>query len=293
MTARKPTRGSRDNTGAGGSPGHDDSDAAPTLDPDAQQILEYLDERGGCTIDQLAGKLRLPRAYLKQLLRDLETDGYITVDAGFSAVRIERVDASRPALADGGERQQNDADADADEDGDDPDDSAGEHTNTPAFGEAVGVDLSAEDVYRVIKNKRRRDTVRHLAMTVSEQAADADGDVQDDAQDDYVEVETLATAIAMTRTGTPDPTADCGMSIDTQYRMSVYVTLIQTHLPLLEDVGLLEYYKRPQKVAVDPLLVDVAAVLEGIDAAATDHEARPGADSCLGTAQQATGSVGQ
>ena len=55
-------------------------------DPDVQAITEYLDSEDPCSIDEIAGKCRLPRAYLQALLRGLATAGRIEYTDDFNQV---------------------------------------------------------------------------------------------------------------------------------------------------------------------------------------------------------------
>jgi hypothetical protein len=55
-------------------------------DPHAQTIIEYLDTEAPHSIDEIAGKCRLPRAYLQALLRGLATTDRIEYTENFQRV---------------------------------------------------------------------------------------------------------------------------------------------------------------------------------------------------------------
>jgi predicted ArsR family transcriptional regulator len=55
-------------------------------DPDVQTIIEYLDTEAPRSIDEIAGKCRLPRAYLQALLSSLATADRIEYTENFQQV---------------------------------------------------------------------------------------------------------------------------------------------------------------------------------------------------------------
>jgi hypothetical protein len=239
MTAPTHTHGQRVNSSAGN--GDSDADAeshAAVPNADAQAVLEYLDERGGdCTIEQIRGRLRVPRAYLKTILQDLETDGHIDVNAGFNSVTVTRLTdtGDREAIPDGGTQK----------------------------SDQLTVDLAARDIYRAACNRRRRSTIRILSALRNADDVDISR---------YVPVQALACAIVAAREGVEPET------VDSDDRSSVYVTLIQTHLPLLDRLELVSYHDRPQKVEITPDGLAVAELLETVDRVAVRTEDRAGAD---------------
>lgn len=78
--------------------------------------------------------------------------------------------------------------------------------------------LSEPDIYRVLSNPRRRATIRHLGRGRT---------------GDAVPLGELAAAVAATEAGA-DP-------VPSRLRDSVYASLHQTHLPILEELGVLRY----------------------------------------------------
>lgn len=236
MTAHENTRGQRDKTSVGDSPRGDHQAA---LDPDEQAIIEYLDERGDCSLEQLRGRLRIPKTYLKSILRDLEADGYIDVDCGFTSVRVTRLNGEvdgREAIPDGGIEQ---------------------------LSDALRVDLAARDIYRAVCNRRRRATIRILSALRNADEVDINR---------YVSVQSIACAIVATRESI-EPEA-----VDSDQRSSVYVTLVQTHLPLLDRLDLVVYHQRPQKVEITAEGMAVAKLLGAVDRVAVHVENRADAD---------------
>lgn len=94
------------------------------------------------------------------------------------------------------------------------------------------IDLTSADVYTILSNKRRRETIRMLASQLR----------ADDNEDTYVPVSPLSTMVHKSDHGPPS-----SEDISAGHHQ-VYVTLTQTHLPLLDELRVIEYYSRPQKV---------------------------------------------
>ena len=85
-------------------------------------------------------------------------------------------------------------------------------------------------VYDILANPRRRGTIRHLTDTAAGRT---------------VSLRDLATAIATEETGQSPPPRSC--------RESVYNSLHQTHLPKLDELGIIEYDRKERAVSVrDP-----------------------------------------
>ncbi|WP_459349859.1 DUF7344 domain-containing protein [Natronomonas gomsonensis] len=82
-------------------------------------------------------------------------------------------------------------------------------------------------VYEILANPRRRGTIRHLT---------------DSAAGRTVSLRDLATAIATEETGQSPPPRSC--------RESVYNSLYQTHLPKLDELGIIEYDHETRAVRV-------------------------------------------
>jgi DNA-binding MarR family transcriptional regulator len=238
MTARKPTNADGDNSGDRFTTQADGLD-----NDDAQELLEYLDDVGSCSIDELAGWSRLPHAYLKRLLRELEDAGLIESSQGYHEVRITATTASEPAVAtDGG--------------------------YLPGEGHAdVSVDLSvgldAADLYHVISNERRRRAIR-LLSGVSATAEQADLEASA-----YIELGDLVDALI-----DADGLGPTGV-VDRKRRNSLYNSLAQTHLPLLDELALITYHDRVQKIEPTPVVRETARVMDLLDAVAAEHNRRP------------------
>lgn len=82
-------------------------------------------------------------------------------------------------------------------------------------------------VYEILANPRRRGTIRHLTETAGGRA---------------VPLRDLAAAIATEETGQSPPPSAC--------RESVYNSLHQTHLPKLDELGIIEYDLEARTVRV-------------------------------------------
>ncbi|MCY4732928.1 hypothetical protein KY092_20575 [Natronomonas gomsonensis] len=95
-------------------------------------------------------------------------------------------------------------------------------------------------VYEILANPRRRATIRHLTTTASGRT---------------VSLRDLATAIAAAETGqSPPPRAS---------RESVYNSLHQTHLPKLDELGVVAYDREARAVGVCDSTRQVDRYLEG------------------------------
>jgi hypothetical protein len=79
-------------------------------------------------------------------------------------------------------------------------------------------DLSTEDVYEVLSNRRRRYAIHYLKQT-----------------GEPVDVSTIAEQVAAWENGKPIE------ELDSQERKRVYISLYQSHLPTLEKRGLVAY----------------------------------------------------
>jgi predicted transcriptional regulator len=95
--------------------------------------------------------------------------------------------------------------------------------------------LPIEEVYHLLSSDRRRQVISLL----EEQGQRAD-------------VGDLATQVALIEEGSRDDEAD------SQVRKAVYVSLVQCHLPKMDDYGLIEYDSDRQEVHPTPLLSEVA-----------------------------------
>lgn len=121
---------------------------------------------------------------------------------------------------------------------------------TPTLIDAVGDDLNLTpaEVHTVLANERRRETISVLARQAQ----------QDGSEETYVSVSSLSTSVCAA--GGSDR-AD----IAPDDRHATYVTLTQTHLPLLHDFGVVEYYRRVKKVHPTETTSKLDKVLTAID----------------------------
>ena len=97
--------------------------------------------------------------------------------------------------------------------------------------------LPAEQVYAILANERRRRALEHIESV---------GGV--------VTVHELSTLVASHETGDASPPARC--------RESVYTSLVQTHLPKLAEVGVIEYDKATQTIELSRHARDVSLYTE-------------------------------
>ncbi len=100
-------------------------------------------------------------------------------------------------------------------------------------------DLSTEDVYEVLSNRRRRYAIHYLKQT-----------------EGSVDVSTLAEQVAAWENGKPIS------GLDSQERKRVYISLYQSHLPTLEKRGLIVYDAERGLVKLTGALADADIYLE-------------------------------
>lgn len=243
MTARKPRRADRDNTSA-----EFTGTTGGVQNTDAQDLLEYLDRVDERCFKQLAGWSRLPHAYIKRLLGKLEADCPIETTQGHHQIRIiaTATETSDSLVATDGGHIPGDGHSDLDVD--------------------VEIGLEADDVYRVLGSERRRRAIRILS------GVSALGDLADADCSEYVQLSDLTDALVERQH------EGSGTHIDSACRNSIYNSLSQTHLPLLSELGLIEYHERPQKIKPTPLIRQAAQLLDFIDGVATCHGPRPDRD---------------
>lgn len=109
-------------------------------------------------------------------------------------------------------------------------------------GEQPTVDLTEAQLFEVLNNERRRRLTRLF------------GGVYDDEELTFVRVGNLAETLARVEKDTDEP-------IDASDRRRCYISLIQTHLPVLDDYGVIEYFERAKKLRVTEDAMIVADVL--------------------------------
>ena len=197
----------------------DNSTGAPT---DAA-LIDYLDNVDRpVSIDCLIKRTGATRDALEARLGELEARGLIIVSMSLYHVTVRLVDSVEP-VADGGRPQ------------------------------SVGdVDLPAEEIYTILSNERRRETLRFLA-----ELAERDGE-------SYAPVSPLAAVVCASNDDFSPATEDP----DRNEQHSTYVSLVQTHLPLLHDLGAVEYYSRVQKVGPTDSGLAIAQLMDVVDKAA-------------------------
>lgn len=110
----------------------------------------------------------------------------------------------------------------------------------------LDLDLTETELFRAVSCQRRRELIRLLA--------DGAGWQNDEY---YFNVSMLAEQLTAAESNAVD-----GISGDRDHRHSVYVALSQQHLPALDEIGVIDYYDRPQKLSIRGDLLEIAALLE-------------------------------
>lgn len=100
-------------------------------------------------------------------------------------------------------------------------------------------DLSEEDIHDVLRNRRRRLVI----------------DILRDAETP-VRVSELSKEIGSIESGRDPPPSNV--------RQSVYVSLLQTHLPKLDELGIIEYESEGKTVSVEGGLKQVSVFMETV-----------------------------
>lgn len=233
MTASQDTNTTSDNSDPTGR----------VLNADEQLIVDYLRSVDHATLEGLAAKTEMPKAHLQDILDGLQANGFVTVHTGFRSVRIRACDR-RETVADGGYVQR---------------------LIDVVGSNRVDLDIPAGDVFAVLSSRRRRSTIRVLAVL-------AGGDTEDDPE--YLELADLARALVKAQLGLRSIE-----DVPTDEYHRAYTALCQTHLPLLDDVGIVEYYQRPQQLRATERAVEVAQLMELVaDRCDGSEPAREGLD---------------
>lgn len=203
-------------------PTGDNTGGAPT---EAELIDHLQDIDRPVSLDQLAKATGAARDTLKGRLERLEARGLIIISIGLYYVTVSLVDGSQ-LVVDGGRAHP-----------------------------VADIDLSPEQIYTILSNERRRETLRFLSRL-----ADRDAET-------YAPVGPLSAVVCASgeefcpKTGGDD---------DDQH--ATYVALTQTHLPLLHDLGAVEYYSRVQKVAPTDIGLALTELMDIVDGAADTGE---------------------
>lgn len=126
--------------------------------------------------------------------------------------------------------------------------SAAEEVERPAGS----IPLSTETVCELISNARRRAVIRHVTALDGEQT---------------IEMGDLSRAIAGEEHDIPPAT------VSAEQRKTVYVSLLQNHLPKLDAAGVVDWNDRSGTVARGQSVDELAALVEGIERACEpEHE---------------------
>jgi hypothetical protein len=98
-------------------------------------------------------------------------------------------------------------------------------------------ELDESQIHNVLRNERRRETIRYLRQS-----------------GDSLAVDDLAEHIATVETGESPPPRNV--------RKSVYVSLHQTHLPKLDDLGIVDYDQRSKELTLENQARQVEVYME-------------------------------
>lgn len=122
------------------------------------------------------------------------------------------------------------------------------------------VDLTPAEVFQILSNERRRELIALLAQRV-----DATGGTDDL----YVPVSPAAAVVCSEHS---DFEPGSRLPEDAGHH-ATYNALTQTHLPLLDELGVVDYFDGAQKIAPTDVLLELAELMDVVDdAAAGDGE---------------------
>lgn len=93
-------------------------------------------------------------------------------------------------------------------------------------------ELDSDDLFHLLKSERRRRAIKYLL----------------DADDEPVRMRTLAEAVAAEEY---DTTVE---ALRSDERQRVYITLYQSHLPQLDDAGVIDYNQSRGRITTNPLI---------------------------------------
>lgn len=110
------------------------------------------------------------------------------------------------------------------------------------------VDLTADEIYRVLSAERRRVLIRVL----------------DDHDNDRMSVSELARAVAVAESG-----AD-SFDVPEESYNTCYVAAYQSHIPVLESVGAVEWDRDKGTVYPAPPIPGLTAIVRDIERVSTD-----------------------
>lgn len=204
---------------------------------DRNELLEIVRQRGGATIEGLAKRTGLTQSEVRWMVIALQEAGLIDVQTGLHAVRVEATPKAQEddsVATDGGVIRS---------------------LMNAVGGEQPSIDLTEAQLFDIIRNERRRRLIRLFAGLY-------DGD-----ELTFVKVGKLAETLARAEKNGDGP-------LTAQDRRRQYISLIQTHLPMLDEHGVVEYFDRAKKVRVDEDAVLIADVVDSIG------------DLCDGTEEQ-------
>lgn len=203
----------------------------------ASTVLDYVRARNGANLTRIASRAGLPEARTKTVLEALEAQDLIDVTPRLHHVRVTPTDADddyQPVRTDGGQQQ------------------GPLHRLVDALTvDTPTLSLTEDDLYDVLSSQRRRSLIRLLA-------AATDGG---DTEGAYLGLSPAARLLA-------DSEADGQPTADDFHRC--YVAITQTHAPVLEKHGIVDYYDRVQKlgateqtVVLEQLLAQNTTALDG------------------------------
>lgn len=116
---------------------------------------------------------------------------------------------------------------------------------------ALRIGLTPDEVHTILENERRRAVITELAET----------DETDHRGEVVLDVGELAERIAAAEV---DVTRE---ALTPQQRRRVYITLVQTHAPVLDNYDVVTYHERSKKIEAEPDVEALARVIEYVTVA--------------------------
>lgn len=192
-----------------------------------QRIVDELTSTPGATltVGQLQTRVNVPSWRLEDALDGLQGRDLARVKIGINAVTILLDSAEESHVrTDGGQPE------DVDEGSD----------------ETTIADLTSDEVCEVLSSARRRLIIQIL-------------DALDDGDEPtYIKAGTIATLL------TAIPTGLRLSELDSRERNVHYVALVQTHVDVLRDIGVIDYYEQVKKIQPHQVVTDLAEIIREI-----------------------------
>lgn len=111
-------------------------------------------------------------------------------------------------------------------------------------------ELTPTEVFTLLSAQRRRETIRVLARQS-----------QEISEETYIDASAISEMVCAS-----DPESSGASNMASEEKHATDLTLIQTHLPLLDDLGVVEYHDQMEKVRPTDEIIKLDALLSLIDA---------------------------